>query len=154
MAGLTEDGQDKKSEAGNKSGSTATKVVFGIVLIALVCGGLFFIKQAHATAAAPSSTITYTYDLGEILTNLSDTSDMKYIKTSIVLVTSDKTVETEIKNNEPQLRDCLISLFNSETGEDFLNNRVKIKDLSMDSLNKDLTSGKVTNIYFSDLVMQ
>jgi flagellar basal body-associated protein FliL len=63
-------------------------------------------------------------------------------------------VETEIKNNEPQLRDCLISLFNSETGEDFLNNRVKIKDLSMDSLNKDLTSGKVTNIYFSDLVMQ
>jgi flagellar basal body-associated protein FliL len=144
--------QKKQAEVSSNSSSTATKVFFGIVLIALVCGGLFFIKKARATTPSPAT--TYTYNLGEVLTNLSDASDMRYVKTTITLETNNKAVENEIQNKEFQVRDCLISLFNSETSEDFLNDPAKVKDMAVDGLNKNLTSGRVTNIYFSDLVMQ
>lgn len=146
--------QEKQAEAeiSSKPRSPATKVIFIIVLIALICGGLFFIKQARATT--PPTATTYTYNLGEVLTNLSDSSDMKYVKTTITLVTNNKAAENEVQNKEFQVRDCLISLFNSETSEDFLNDPAKVKSMSVDSINKNLTSGRVTNIYFSDLVMQ
>jgi flagellar basal body-associated protein FliL len=52
------------------------------------------------------------------------------------------------------LRDCIISLLNGETSDDIMLNRTRLKKDVISLINEHLTTGEVTNIYFSDLIMQ
>jgi flagellar FliL protein len=72
----------------------------------------------------------------------------------VTLELNNKSLEKEVQGNEPLLRDCIIGLLNSETSNDIMVNRTKLKQDAMSLLNKNLSTGEVTNIYFSDLIMQ
>jgi flagellar basal body-associated protein FliL len=72
----------------------------------------------------------------------------------VTLELSNKSLEKEVTGNEPLLRDCVISLLNGETSDDIMVNRTRLKNDTMAQLNKRLNTGEITNIYFSDLIMQ
>jgi flagellar basal body-associated protein FliL len=148
--------EEEQVPAARNSGGSGLllKIVAGIFLIGCIVVGYVFISSRLRKAAPPKPAETILFDLGDITTNLSDASDLKYVKTDVNLELSSKTLETEVTNDEPELRDSLISLLNNETSGQIMSDRAQLKNEAMSVLNKCLNTGQVTNIYFSDLIMQ
>ena len=95
------------------------------------------------------------FEVGEITTNLASGGEKKYVKVNIVFEMSDKGLEKEINEKLPVLNDRIIVLLNSKKSEDLsAENRTKLKNEILTNLNAVLTTGKIEDIYFSDLVMQ
>jgi len=95
------------------------------------------------------------FELGEITTNLASGGEKKYVKVNIVFEMNDKGLEKEIKEKLPVLSDRIIVLLNSKKSDDLsAENRTKLKNEILTNLNAVLTTGKLEDIYFSDLVMQ
>lgn len=145
-------GADVASNSAGIMGKTI-KIGIGLIVILIIITAVFFVKHASG-AGVPAPEKAVLYDMGEFTTNLSDNSDLKYIKVKVVLKLGNAVLANEIKDKEPILRDSLVSLFNRETGEDVMNGRTRLKTDTMAVLNSHLVSGKITDIYFSDLVMQ
>ena len=92
---------------------------------------------------------------GNITTNLASGGEKKYVKVNIVFEMSDKSLEKEINEKLPVLSDRIIVLLNSKKSDDLsAENRTKLKNEILSNLNLVLTTGKLEDIYFSDLVMQ
>ena len=77
------------------------------------------------------------------------------MKVTVVLELNNRSLEKEIKEKLPVLKDKIIIFFNSKTSDDLeAENRVQLKKAILADLNTHLSTGKVDNIYFSDLVLQ
>jgi len=95
------------------------------------------------------------FQLGEITTNLASGGEKKYVKVNIVFEMSDKSLEKEINEKLPVINDRIILLLNSKKSDDLTaENRAKLKSEILNNLNAVLSTGKLEDIYFSDLVMQ
>jgi flagellar basal body-associated protein FliL len=153
MDEIAKEPEAQKAPAAKGSG-LMLKLGFGIVtLICIVALGLLFTK--HSTGAVkPPPPAPILFDLGDFTTNLSDASELKYIKTGVTLELSNKSLVKEVTSSEPLLRDSIISLLNGETSDDVMLNRTRLKKDAMAQLNKRLNTGEINNIYFSDLIMQ
>ncbi len=140
--------------AGSKNNGKAIFIAVGLVAVLfIVIMGFFLVtKTSGATKPVPEKAILH--DMGEFTTNLSDISQLKYIKVKVVLKLDNAKLENEIKDQEPILQDSLIGLLNSKTSTDIMDDRSKLKSEAITLLNRHLTAGKVIDIYFSDLVMQ
>jgi flagellar basal body-associated protein FliL len=144
---------EEKPPSGAKKSGPISKLGIGIiVVICILIGG--FLLTRHSKGAVKQAPAPITYDLGEFTTNLSDASELRYVKTDVTLTFSNKAPLKEAQDNQALLRDSIITLLNSETSDDIMLNRTNIKDECMTGLNKDLSTGQVTNVYFSDLIMQ
>jgi flagellar FliL protein len=151
MAKITKDPEERQAIVVKSSGP----ILLAIGIVAVICiltVGLVFTRQSTGAVKAPPDPVLY--DLGDFTTNLSGTSDLKYVKTDVTLDLSSKSLEKEVQGEEPLLRDCIISLLNSETSDDIMLSRTTLKQDAMAQLNKHLNNGEITNIYFSDLIMQ
>ena len=152
MAEVSMNSEGQQAPAAKGSG-LILKLGFGIVaVICILAVGLLFTK--HSTGAVKPPPDPILFDLGDFTTNLSGASDLKYVKTDVTLELSNKSLEKEVQGNEPLLRDCIITLLNGETSDDIMEKRTGLKNDVMSQLNKHLSTGEVTNIYFSDMIMQ
>jgi len=152
MAEKKIDSEKENASAGHNSGSGTFLQVILVVVVCILVTALFFSRYSKSEAKqAPDLAL---FDLGDFTTNLSDTSALKYVKTDVTLELSDKSLQNEVQGEQPLLRDCIINLLNSETSDDIMANRGKLKNNAMSQINKKLSNGEVTNIYFSDLIMQ
>jgi flagellar basal body-associated protein FliL len=154
MDEITKDSEEQQVTAAKGSG-LILKLGIGIVaVICILAVGLLFTKHSTGAVKPPPPPVPILFDLGDFTTNLSDASELKYIKTDVILELSNKSLEKEVPGNEPLLDDCIISLLNGETSDDIMVNRTSLKSDLMSQLNKHLNTGEITNIYFSDLIMQ
>lgn len=89
------------------------------------------------------------------LVNLAGSHGNKLVKMNIELEVDNNAVMAEIDKRKPQIRDKVIILLSSKTYEYMssqqgkLGLRTEIKDM----INEFLVSGKIKNIYFTDLVV-
>jgi flagellar FliL protein len=142
---------EKKIDSAGYSSGTILQVVLVVVVLILVTAFLFTRYTKSEAKQAPDLVL---FDLGDFTTNLSDTSELKYVKTDVTLELSGKSLQNEVQSEQPLLRDCIINMLNDETSQDIMTNRVQLKNDAMSQINKHLSTGEVTNIYFSDLIMQ
>ena len=98
-----------------------------------------------------------TYDVGEFTLNLtSTTNQLRFIRTRIVLETTDSKVVTQLEKRAPQIRDQLISLLRSRTVEQ-LSSAEGMELLRFDiikSMNTLVERGEITDVFFIDLILQ
>jgi flagellar basal body-associated protein FliL len=146
------------SAATKTKGPKGLLVIIGMATVVLVASAAIFMVKPAAIfgspkkpAAVPQAAI---YRLGELTTNLSNSSNLKYIQANVVLELNDQTLAKEVKDKEPILQDALIGLFNSKTNVDINTNRGNLKQEALLQLNQHLKTGHITNIYFSELIMQ
>ena len=100
-------------------------------------------------------------DLGPILTldtfivNLIG-QGRSYLKTRIELELDNENTIVEINRRLPQLRDKILTTLSSKSFEDIntLEGKYQLRSELIASLNQYLTTGKVTNIYFTDFIVQ
>lgn len=137
-------------------------VILLILTIVIVLGlaaffGYFmlFKKNTGTSNAAPTKKIEeQTVKLDEFITNLAD-EDKKYIKITISVGFTDKKVAEEITANMSIIRDKVNTKLWSETSVDFAGKGLeKVKKDLVDSVNSVLGEGKVTNIYFDNIIIQ
>lgn len=159
-----------------KGNGSLFKIILLVLLVIIVLGigfvGYLFMtnkNQANATVPKTASSITaenaaievsaYTYSLDEFLVNLSDEGGKKYFKVKIFLgydTKKKKNMDKELEEKKPILRDAINSVLRSKKSTD-LSSAKSIEDLKKEILariNPYFESGKASNIYFNDILIQ
>ena len=79
-----------------------------------------------------------------------------FLKVDIALELSEKTVEKEIDEKMPKIKDTILLVLAEQTAEGISDNKGKarLKDEILKRLNSYLNTGKIENIYFTGFVVQ
>lgn len=100
-------------------------------------------------------TIGPTYSLGDFVVNLTGSRGYQYVQASIVVEVSTDNVIDELEKRSPQIRDCIIAILRDQTVADIEEPDAQtIKNRIMASLNSLLYTGQITQVWFTQLVVQ
>ena len=146
--------------------------VVGVLILGMMGAGFFVIwtKVANmnpgATSAeasiqeeqeeTPEDTIGVTYPLDTFIVNLADSQGKKYLKIKVEFELDNPVVPGEIDQRLPQFRDTILTVLSSKTFEDIrqLEGKYQLRAEIMTMLNQFLKSGKITNVYFTEFIVQ
>jgi flagellar FliL protein len=157
----------EKSKSG--SGTNILLIVVIVVLTALiVCGGsfagYFFLIQKNmpsnnTTTVASSNkngVADSTYAFSDFLVNLSDKDDKRFLKIKIYLgYNTNKKLDAELKSKDAILRDSINSVLRSKKSTDFTDTGTEtLKKDIMDRVNPLLNTGRISEVYFYDILVQ
>lgn len=170
----TED--EEKSKEGEETEKASAKtpkkkimklIIIGAGVVVILGGGfagwkLFLHKGGDAGTAAATAEHAKKRPEGHIVTldpfvvNLSEPSEVTYLKITINLEVESEGISAEIQTRTPQIRDAILMLLTSKTAEDVKDTRGKLKlqDDMLERINHFLESGKVKAVYFTEFVMQ
>jgi flagellar protein FliL len=168
------EGQDEKEdqasqEAEPKKGLPLNLIIIGILVVCLAGGGFYVWKSGFISkltgkkeAAAEKKTesekseIGSMYELESFIVNLSGGTGNNYLKIKINLEMNKADLKTEMDKRLPQYRDAILSLLSSKTYVEVktLEGKAQIRSEIMATLNQYLKTGKITNVYFSDFIVQ
>lgn len=124
--------------------------------IAGVFSYLFFFKNAGSSKNVETKKLVpeTTYQLDEFVTNLAD-ERTTYIKLKLVLGYEGKELDTELPAKVAVIRDTVNTLLWSKTSIDFSGKGAEVvKKELLDAINGKLETGKVSNIYLNDIIIQ
>lgn len=138
------------------------KVVIIVLLVLILVGGttfgaVYYFSKKNSTETAKPKVITeVTYSLGEFLINLLDGEGRRYLKVNVYIGYEDnKDLTVELEANKPIIRDAVNTLIRSKKTTDFSDVGLDaIKKELIASINPILTKGKITHIYFNDILVQ
>jgi len=168
-----EDEKPENSQAGGKGkGKFPVKLIILFIGILVLAGGGFFLwksgylpfmppsgVQAHASkkeAKEEKIEIGPTRPMDSFIVNLADPSGKRYLKVKLDFELNSEKLLPEIDKRMPQLRDSILTLLSSKTYEDInsLEEKIQLRAEMMVMLNQYLKTGKITNIYFSEFIVQ
>ena len=136
-------------------------IIMGILMVIIAVGSSFMFMTYFSSSAEDTEEKTQkesrgpSYALGEFVVNLSLNSSYKYLKANIVVAAESEAVKKELENRDPQIRDNIISILREQTLDDIKEPNAKIiKNQIKTKLNQILTSGKVNEVWFTQLVVQ
>ncbi len=92
--------------------------------------------------------------LDEFTINLSE--DRRFVRVTIALEVNDSDVVEEIETRKPQIRDVIISIIRAKKYDDIKDedgSRVLRGDIR-DQINNKLSEGEVTNVFFTEFMVQ
>ena len=142
-----------------KKGSVLKKVIIGVVVLVVVgaaaFGGMYFAGKKNTTPKIVEI-VEVTCSLDEFLVNLTDDNATRYLKAKVVMgYEENEKLTTELEAKKPMIRDAVIATLRSKKTEDFTAVGVDaLKKELIASVNPILTKGKITSIYFNDILVQ
>lgn len=161
------DADKKTSSKGN-----IFKIVIIVFLAAVLLGGGTFAGYYVAMKNTPTtnkgaSTVasgdyakkkTFSLD-DEFIVNLKSDSNPRFLKTQIYVgypeSKDDEKFENELKEKTAIMRDAIISVLRSKKAEDFSEAGIEnIKKELINKINPLLSEGKITDIYFYEIIVQ
>ncbi|WP_294155101.1 flagellar basal body-associated FliL family protein [uncultured Clostridium sp.] len=154
-------GKDK-TEVKEKNGKGLMVVLFVLGLIVLgaaTFGGVYLFMKTNKTVSAQQVVVEQTYvDLDEVTINLADEGGKRYFKGQIAIGydKSNKKIAEEIANNTAVIKDVVNFYFKSKKADylNDVNNEEQIKTELMESINKQLQKGQITDIRFKSMIIQ
>jgi len=158
---------EEKQEQPKKKSKMKLLILILAVVIILGGGGFFayskFFKKTegegeatHKPEQEKKSAHVVIHKLDTFLVNLADPGGKRYLKLTMELeLDSPKTVE-EITKETPRIRDVILTVLSSKEFEEIstLPGKTALKKELMTKLNASLKTGKVTNIYFTEFLVQ
>jgi flagellar FliL protein len=96
------------------------------------------------------------FQLQPFVVNLSDPGGKRYLKSLIELEFTEDSVQKELNARLPQLRDLILLHLSSKTIEEVqsVDGKIELKNSLITRINQVLRTGKITNIYFTQFVIQ
>ena len=137
-----------------------------IVLLSLIVvggaafGGMYFAGKTGSSANAKTEKVPeineVTYSLDEFLVNLSDEDGRQYLKVKVFIgFEENEELTAELETKKPIIRDVLNTSLRAKKTTDFSATGVDtIKNELIASINPVLTKGKISHIYFNDILVQ
>lgn len=165
----------ENSKENKKNSSNKIVILLLILLIVLVAafGGyiLFFgkvgakaennVSKNNTSAVTITSADENTYSLDEAIVNLADTDSPRYAKVKVSFgydVKNSKLkseLESETVNKKPILSDAINGILRSKKASDLTGKGIEdMKKQILDAVNPSLKNGKISHIYFDELVVQ
>ncbi|MGD8385805.1 MAG: flagellar basal body-associated FliL family protein [Desulfobacteraceae bacterium] len=154
-------------ESGGKGGLPIKLILVVFIVLILAGGGVLVLKSGlisggEETAEATTTQKEVTTDIGPIypletfIVNLADPRGKKYLKTKLELELDMPIVVQEIDQRLPQFRDTILTILSSKSFEEIqqLEGKYQLRAEIMTMLNQYLTSGEITNIYFTEFIVQ
>ncbi len=168
MAKEEEESEEKPAAGGKKN---MMMIVIGVVVLALVGGGAFFFlkgggeegghsapKKKSKARAAKEEEVPVIFAMEPFVVNIRDNSDIRYLKLKVEfeVVSEGKEVKTELDPYMPLVKDAILMLLTSKTLDEVKDvpGKTRLKQEIMTSACRILPRGKVTNVYFTDFVIQ
>lgn len=143
----------------NDNGGSVLKV-FGIfILMVIIAAGTSYGVMTYFSPdrQVQSSQAEFgpTYTLGDFTVNLAGSGGYQFIKSSIVVeVTTDEVIK-ELEKRSPQVRDVIISIMRNAQISEIEDPEAKaIKEKLQSNLNTILNTGKISHVWFTQLVVQ
>lgn len=137
------------------------KSIMGIALLMVVIavgtsyGFMRFLNTNNNTQVINENAIGPTYSLGDFVVNLSGTRGYQYIRASIVVEVSTENVIAELEKRGPQIRDNIIGILRDQQVADIEEPGARvIKNRVITKLNDILRTGDITQVWFTQLVVQ
>ena len=159
----------KDIEASNEKGKGSKVVLIGvgvIVLLALVAGAVFFGYLVASKSVPNSGTASsqgqgkvdeFSFEVKEFIVNLKDDNKEKFLKIKVYLGADaeNKKLKAELEAYKPQIEDSINKILRSKVSTDFTaEGEIQLKNEIKASINSILSKGQVTNVYFTDLIIQ
>jgi flagellar FliL protein len=96
------------------------------------------------------------YSLDTMIVNLADRGGKRYLRVTMALELSDPEAMTTIESRLPQVRDAILMILPTKKYEDVSTTEGKIvlRKQIMEKINTLMTKGQVTNLYFTEFVVQ
>ena len=166
MAG--EEAQNPATNEG-KSGGLLPKILIGVAVIALQAAISFvLVKKFSAPPPAPTAVeevkaekseekVAFgdVYLLEDVIVNPAGSKGRKFLNATVALVYSGK-VGAELEKRDVQLRDTMLKVLGSYTTDQLADPafRDSLRSAIKTEVNKILTTGEVSAVYFAAFVMQ
>lgn len=117
-------------------------------------------KEKEAIAAKKIDTskpdIGPMYPMETFIVNLVDPHGKRYLKLRLELELESDEVRPEVDRRMPQFKDSIITLLSSKAYEDVnsLEGKLQMRAEMISMLNQSLRTGVITNIYFTEFIVQ
>lgn len=159
---------ENKKEA-TKGGNSLIMIIILVLLILILAGGgaggyFLWTKMKAPSTTATSTTQTVTkpaedanYPTEEYLINLADENSNRYLKIKLVFTydKKNKKLATEITDSTHIISDAIISYFKDKKAAEFTSKGDEdMKKALVKRVNADLTKGTLSNVYFTELLVQ
>ena len=94
--------------------------------------------------------------LETFIVNLADKGGNRYLRMTMDLELGNPELQTEITKRMPQIRDSILMILPSKRFDEIssVEGKTALRDEILEKLNSLLTTGKITNIYFKEFVVQ
>ena len=145
-------------------------VAFLFIIMIGLTGGLFMIwsklstSQAQVDGSAGTNvnhqqvqqTVGTLYSLDTFIVNLADEGGKRYLRVTMDLELSNGTVEGELKRRLSQVRDSILMVLPSKRFADIrsMEGKAGLRNEIIADLNGLFGMGSITNIYFTEFVVQ
>jgi flagellar FliL protein len=96
-----------------------------------------------------------TYSVGNFTVNISNNNRISFVRASVVFELENAEMTEELDKRSSQIRDRIISTLRAQNQEILEEPGADtIKQIVKDKVNEILISGKITNVWFTELVVQ
>ncbi len=160
---------EEASEAAPAGGSGKKMMILGLVGVLLLGGGggaaWFFMGgekeegEKHAKAEEEeehSEEPGPVMELEPFLLNLADRDELRFLKVSIKLELDRPEEKTDYTTKVPAIRDVLLVLLSSKESQILrtTNGKRRMREEIMTRVNGVMNKGKVSNVFFTDFIIQ
>ncbi|MCE5324264.1 flagellar basal body-associated FliL family protein [bacterium] len=134
-------------------------VVIGVVVLLGGIGFMMF-KMKGNSAAKVEKPPTMEMPLGDFVVNLADTSQVRYLKTTVILEVEGAKASGgghgESSEPDARIRDAAIEVLSSKTFAQLSqpDGKDKLKKDIIKAVNERLEEGKAVEVYFNEFAMQ
>ncbi|HBM74140.1 MAG TPA: flagellar basal body-associated protein FliL [Clostridiaceae bacterium] len=131
-----------------------------IILLVVIAGFLGFIvfKSGFLTniQSQKSAPVEKIYSLGEYTVNLNEPDYRRYIKVKISVGYNEKKLDAEIAEKASPINDVINSVLRTKklADVDTAKKTEAVKAEMKDKINAILDTGKLTNVYFDEILVQ
>ncbi|MEG3069874.1 MAG: hypothetical protein HQP61_04985 [Peptococcaceae bacterium] len=148
-----------KGKTGQKTKPHKNKLsillLVAVFLAGLFTGGYYYVNSPGAAGGSRimGAAMTSSLDLGEIVVNINGDGRGHYLRVNVTIeYPKDRKLSRELAVKRPQLLDIIITTLRSKTLEEVghVGSVDVIRDNLLEEINKNLDSGRVTTIYFTD----
>ena len=162
---------DILEEEGSEIKKLTRIIIIAFAALLVIIGVGFYILWNKATPVDPQADNTQNkaavledeqdmirpvYSLQTFIVNLSDRGGTRYLRTTMDLELNSKDTIAEVEQRLPQIRNTILMLIPSKSSNDIktFEGKMKLRDEIMEKLNSFIRTGSVSNIYFTEFVIQ
>ena len=137
-------------------------LILGAALAVLVIGGYLAIRMALPDASGKAVEVVEEKPIGEfymvdgIMVNPAGSKGARFLRASAALEALDSQVMAELARRDVQIRDILITELSANSIGQLMDpvSKEEIRNAIIQKVNRLLTSGSLTNLYFLEYIVQ
>ncbi|SPD74017.1 Flagellar protein FliL [uncultured Desulfobacterium sp.] len=142
-------------------------IIISVAFLFLMGGGFYFLwhkvtpeepktEQKKDEVKEEKDEVKPMYALTPFIVNLADQDVTRYMRITMELELAGEETTAEVEKRLPQIRDAILTIIPSKTAKDIssVEGKTALRDEIIQRLNSFIKKGKITNIYFTEFVIQ